>query len=78
MINKASINITHNSDQHDRTKHVEIGHHFIKEKLTSGTICTSFAKSGEQLVDILTKGVGSKSFYDFLGKLGMRDIFASA
>ncbi|CAL5375989.1 unnamed protein product [Camellia sinensis] len=38
--NKATINIAHNPVQHDRTKHVEIDRHFIKEKLTSGTICT--------------------------------------
>ncbi|KAF5950988.1 hypothetical protein HYC85_012981 [Camellia sinensis] len=53
--NKAAINIAHNPVQHDRTKHVEIDRHFIKEKLTSGTICTPFVKSGEQLADILTK-----------------------
>ncbi|GMP55257.1 hypothetical protein CsSME_00020123 [Camellia sinensis var. sinensis] len=74
--NKAAINIAHNPVQHDRTKHVEIDRHFIKEKLTSGTICTPFVQSGEQLADILTKGIGNKPFHDILGKLGMRDIFA--
>lgn len=76
--NKAAINIAHNPVQYDRTKHVEIDRHFIKEKLTSGTICTPFVQSGEQLADILTKGVGNKPFHDILGKLGMRDIFAPA
>ncbi|GMQ11665.1 hypothetical protein CsSME_00054197 [Camellia sinensis var. sinensis] len=50
----------HNPVQHNRTKHVEIDHHFIKEKLTNGTICTPFVKSSKQLADILTKGVGSR------------------
>ncbi|GMP83473.1 hypothetical protein CsSME_00037367 [Camellia sinensis var. sinensis] len=76
--NKAAINIAHNPVQHDRTKHVEIDCHFIKEKLTSGTICTLFVQSGEQLADILTKRVGSKPFHGILGKLGMRNIFALA
>ena len=31
--NKAAINIAHNLVQHDRTKHVEIDRHFIKERL---------------------------------------------
>ncbi|RVW27180.1 Retrovirus-related Pol polyprotein from transposon RE1 [Vitis vinifera] len=31
--NKSTINIAHNSIQHDRTKHIEIDRHFIKEKL---------------------------------------------
>ncbi|EXB61168.1 Copia protein [Morus notabilis] len=35
--NKAAISIANNLVQHDRTKHVEIDRHFIKEKLESGT-----------------------------------------
>jgi hypothetical protein len=34
--NKVAINIANNPVQHDRTKHVEIDRHFIKEKLDSG------------------------------------------
>ena len=37
--NKSTINIAHNLVQHDRTKHVEVDRHFIKEKLDSGLIC---------------------------------------
>ncbi|RVW75579.1 Retrovirus-related Pol polyprotein from transposon RE1 [Vitis vinifera] len=36
--NKATISIAKNPVQHDRTKHVEIDRHFIKEKLEGGTI----------------------------------------
>ncbi|KAK2981314.1 hypothetical protein RJ640_007015 [Escallonia rubra] len=35
--NKATINIANNPVQHDRTKHVEIDRHFIKEKIEAGT-----------------------------------------
>ena len=76
--NKAAINIAHNPVQHDRTKHVEIDRHFIKENLGNGNICTPFVKTGDQLADILTKGVGSKPFHVILSKLGMRDIFVPA
>ena len=44
--NKSTINIAHNPVQHDRTKHVEVGRHFIKEKLDNGTICTPFVSTG--------------------------------
>ena len=43
--NKAAISIAQNPVQHDRTKHIEIDRHFIKEKLSSGVICTSFVKT---------------------------------
>ncbi|RDY01552.1 Copia protein, partial [Mucuna pruriens] len=39
--NNPTMNIAHNLVQHDRTKHIEIDRHFIKEKLDSGLIVTS-------------------------------------
>ena len=41
--NKSAISIANNPVQHDRTKHVEIDRHFIKEKLERGKFaCHSF------------------------------------
>ena len=67
--NKAAINTAHNPVQHDRTKHVEIDKHFIKEKLREGLICTLFVKTGDQLIDILTKRTARRPFYHILNKL---------
>ena len=36
--NKSAISIAHNPIQHDRMKHVEVGRHFIREKIDSGLI----------------------------------------
>ena len=76
--NKAAISIAHNPVQHDRTKHVEIDRHFIKENISSGTICIPFVKTCDQVADVLTKAVGSRMFHTSLDKLGMRDIFVPA
>ena len=76
--NKAAINIAHNPFLNDRTKHIEIDRHFIKEKLRKGIICTPYVRTGDQLADILTKGVATNHFQKFLDKLGMREIYASA
>ena len=35
---KAAISITNNPIHHDRTKHVEIDRHFIKERLNNSSI----------------------------------------
>ena len=40
--NKAAINIPHNPMHHDRTKHVEVDGHFIKEKIEKSIICMSY------------------------------------
>ncbi|RVW28025.1 Retrovirus-related Pol polyprotein from transposon RE1 [Vitis vinifera] len=76
--NKSAINIAHNPIQHDRTKHIEIDRHFIKEKLEEGVVCMSYVPSEHQLADILTKGLNSSMFHDLVFKLGMEDIYSSA
>jgi len=53
--NKSTISIAHNPLQHDRTKHIEVDRHFIKEKLYSGLICTPYISSQGNLADLLTK-----------------------
>ena len=53
--NKAAIAIAHNLVLHDRTKHMEIDKHFIKEKIEEGAICMSYIPTAEQIVDVLTK-----------------------
>ena len=66
-------NISENSVQHDRTKHVEIDRHFIKEKLENKIISLPFVRSKDQLADILTKAVASEVFNNTLCKLGIGD-----
>nr|GEV16283.1 NB-ARC domains-containing protein [Tanacetum cinerariifolium] len=67
--NKAAIQISENPVQHDRTKHVEVDRHFIKEKLEAGFIELPFVKSSDKLADILTKAVGTDMFHKCLSKL---------
>lgn len=55
--------------QHDRTKHIEIDRHFIKEKLDGGVIELPYVRSEDQLADVLTKAVNGRSFEAILGKL---------
>lgn len=74
--NNAAISINHNPMQHDRTKHIEIDRHFIKENLEVGVICVPFVSSKEQIADILSKGLMKPMFELFVRKLGMIDIYA--
>ena len=74
--NKTTIDISRNPVQHDRTKHVEVDRHFIKQNVETKIIRFPFVKSKDQLVDIFTKAVCNKNFYNSLDKLGIRDQYA--
>jgi len=76
--NKSTITIAHNPVQHERTKHIEIDRHFIKEKLDSGLITTSYVSSGLQIAYVFTKGLPTEQFHDLTSKLGMIDIHSLA
>ena len=76
--NKSAISIAHNPVQHDRTKHIEVDRHFIKEKLDSGLICTLYVLSQDNLVDILTKELNSNYFESIVSKLGMKNTYSPA
>jgi hypothetical protein len=74
--NKAAINIANNPIQHDQTKHVEIDHHFIKEKLDNGEICLPFVRTTEQLADVFTKGLHTAKFSNIICKMNMKNIYS--
>ena len=75
--NKFAISIAHNPLQHDRTKHIEIDRHFIKEKLDSGLICTPCVSTDHRLVDIFIKGLSSTNRAR-VSKLRMENIYSLA
>ena len=55
--NQVALYIASNSIFHERTKHIEVNCHFIKEKISLGCMVTSFVNSNDQLIDIFTKSL---------------------
>ncbi|KAL1559311.1 putative RNA-directed DNA polymerase [Salvia divinorum] len=71
--NKAAISISENPVQHDRTKHVEVDRHFIKDTIDAKIVELPYVKSEDQLADVLTKAMNSQSFRGVLDKLSIDD-----
>ena len=68
----------HNPVHHDRTKHVEVDRHFIKENIQKGIMKISYISTTHQVVDILTKALNVPSFDKLKDKLRLYNIYHSA
>nr|XP_016504363.1 PREDICTED: uncharacterized mitochondrial protein AtMg00810-like [Nicotiana tabacum] len=74
-ISNSAIQIAANPVFHERTKHIHIECHFIREKVQLGLVHLLHLPFSEQQAYILTKGLGVTQHYYFLSKLGMKSIF---
>ena len=56
--NEPAIALAKNSVLHDRSKHINVKFHFLRDYVDGGQIIIEFVETGRQLADVLTKLLG--------------------
>ena len=64
---KGAIELAKNAKYHNRTKHIDICHHFVRERVVSNEIRVIYCPTGDMVADIITKGLAKLSFEKLRG-----------
>ena len=70
--NISTVYMSSNPVQHQRTKHIKIDLHFVREKVALGAVRVLNVPTSSQYADIFTKGLPSSVFTEFRSSLNVR------
>nr|GEX12698.1 ribonuclease H-like domain-containing protein [Tanacetum cinerariifolium] len=74
--NVSAVYMPANSVQHQRTKHIEIDIHFVRDFVASGQVRVLHVPLRFQYADIFTKGLRTALFLEFRSSLNVRRLVA--
>ena len=67
----SDVYLSTNPIQHQRTKHVEIDLHFVRDRAALGDVKVLHVPTTSQFADVFTKGLSSSAFHDFRSSLNV-------
>jgi hypothetical protein len=71
--NQSCIKLSEKPVFHDRSKHIEMKYHFIRDMVQRGAMKLQYIRTDEQIADILTKPLSLTKLVHFRDKLGIAE-----
>jgi hypothetical protein len=70
---QSCIKLAENPVFHDRSKHIDMRYHYIRDLVQRKTVKLKYIATNEQVADILTKPLTLRQFVQLRGKLGVAE-----
>ncbi|GAB2274840.1 hypothetical protein Dimus_039096 [Dionaea muscipula] len=71
--NQSAIAIAKNPVYHDRSKHIDVRFHFLRDAVANDVVKLEHVKTQDQLADLLTKPLATQVFTRFRSMIGLVD-----
>ena len=69
--NQSTITIAWNLEFHNRTKHIDVRYHFLRQVVKDKSVKLAYIPTGDQVADALTKGLPPASYSKFREEMGI-------
>ena len=69
--NQGAIQPSRNPKFHNRTKHIDVCYHFVRERVTSKEVGVDYCPTQDMVADIIMKGLRKVTFEKFRNSLGV-------
>ena len=75
MDNNSTLKLSRNPELHNRTKHINVRYHFLRERVIEvKDLRSKRVDTAENVADAFTKALGPKKFKYFMEKMGLVNI----
>lgn len=75
--NQGAQKLAHSNVFHNRTKHIDVRHHFVREAIESGVIVLEYLQSSEMIADVLTKGLSTSNHRRCVAEFGLQKVIVN-
>jgi hypothetical protein len=69
--NQGAISLTKNPTHHARTKHIDVQHHFVRERVENGEVRFEYCSTEHMVADVLTKALSKERHHKLINMFGL-------
>jgi hypothetical protein len=72
--NTSAMTLVKNAKLHDKSKHIDVKHHFVHDAHEKGLINLQYLPTADMPADIMTKALAHDAYWKHVGILGLREM----